>query len=60
MRFLRSITDYRLPRVATGPFCPSEVRGSVTVAAGAPWLARFRAVAGSGLLVAIGYMDPGN
>ena len=27
---------FRLPTTATAPFCPSEVRGSVFVAAGAP------------------------
>ena len=60
MRFLNAFTAYRLPRTATAPFCPSEVRGAVAVAGGAPWFTRFRAVAGNGLLVAIGYMDPGN
>ena len=48
-----------LPTTATAPFCPSEVKGSITIDAGAPrWqkLKRF----GPGLLVAIGYMDPGN
>jgi manganese transport protein len=50
----------RLPKIATAPFCPSEVRGSVTVPAGAPWWQRVLRFAGPGLLVAVGYMDPGN
>ena len=50
----------RLPTTATAPFCPSAVQGSVQVPACAPrWRRRF-AFAGSGLLVAVGYMDPGN
>lgn len=49
-----------LPKTATAPFCPSEVRGSVSVAPDErPWrkLLKF---AGPGLLVSVGYMDPGN
>ena len=51
---------YRLPRLATAPFCPSEVRGSVAVRPGAPFWQRMARMAGPGLLVAVGYMDPGN
>ena len=51
---------FRLPRTATAPFCPSEVRGSVQLLPGQPLLARLLRVAGPGLLVAVGYMDPGN
>jgi manganese transport protein len=51
---------YRLPATATAPFCPSEISGTVCVPAGASGFTRFRAVAGAGLLVAVGYMDPGN
>lgn len=49
-----------LPTTATAPFCPSEVRGSIALA---PAQARWRralAFAGPGLLVSVGYMDPGN
>lgn len=49
-----------LPRTATAPFCPSEVRGSVAVSAGLPWWSQLRRIAGPGLLVSVGYMDPGN
>ena len=51
---------YRLPRLATAPFCPSEVQGSVAVRPGAPFWQRMARMAGPGLLVAVGYMDPGN
>ena len=51
---------YRLPRLATAPFCPSEVRGSVSIPPGAPFWQRLARMAGPGLLVAVGYMDPGN
>ncbi|MBU3079497.1 Nramp family divalent metal transporter [Sphingomonas quercus] len=51
---------FRLPQVATAPFCPSEVRGSVVVPAGLSFLGRALRSAGPGLLVAVGYMDPGN
>ncbi|WP_295541724.1 Nramp family divalent metal transporter [uncultured Pseudacidovorax sp.] len=51
---------YRLPRTATAPFCPSEVKGSVTVDPGQPFHRRLLKFAGPGLLVSVGYMDPGN
>jgi manganese transport protein len=51
---------FSLPRTATAPFCPSEVRGSITVPAGASFLARLLKLSGPGLLVSVGYMDPGN
>ena len=39
----------------------SNVHGSIaTPAAGAGWLANYRAFAGPALLVSVGYMDPGN
>jgi manganese transport protein len=50
----------RLPRTATAPFCPAEVRGSVLVSAAAPLWQRMLRMAGPGLLVSVGYMDPGN
>ncbi|QJU60898.1 Nramp family divalent metal transporter [Sphingomonas sp. AP4-R1] len=49
-----------LPATATAPFCPSEVEGSIAVPQGAPLLQRLARFAGPGLLVAVGYMDPGN
>jgi manganese transport protein len=50
----------KLPRTATAPFCPSEVRGSVRISAGSPLWQRVLRMAGPGLLVSVGYMDPGN
>ena len=51
---------FSLPRVATAPFCPSEVRGSVEIKPSAPLFQRLLRIAGPGLLVSVGYMDPGN
>lgn len=51
---------YRLPRTATAPFCPSEVKGSVAVDPGLPLWKKLLRFAGPGLLVSVGYMDPGN
>jgi manganese transport protein len=53
---------YLLPRTATAPFCPSEVKGSVGVdaGAGAGAFRKYLRFAGPGLLVSVGYMDPGN
>jgi manganese transport protein len=50
----------RLPTTATAPFCPSEVQGTVAVSPRASLLKRIGQFAGPGLLVSIGYMDPGN
>lgn len=52
--------SWSLPKIATAPFCPSEVRGSIAVPPGTPWWQRVMRFAGPGLLVAVGYMDPGN
>ncbi|MFA5120145.1 Nramp family divalent metal transporter [Zavarzinia sp.] len=49
-----------LPRVATAPFCPGEVRGTVVIPPNASLGRRLATFAGPGLLVAVGYMDPGN
>lgn len=49
-----------LPKTATAPFCPSEVRGSVAFTPGAGGWRKFLQFAGPGLLVSVGYMDPGN
>ena len=51
---------FSLPKTATAPFCPSEVSGSVAVDASAPLFKRVLRFAGPGLLISIGYMDPGN
>ena len=51
---------YSLPRTATAPFCPSEVKGSVVVEQGLPFYKKLLRFAGPGLLVSVGYMDPGN
>ena len=51
---------FSLPKTATAPFCPSEVAGSIVVPAGLPWWKKVARFAGPGLLVSVGYMDPGN
>jgi manganese transport protein len=51
---------YSLPRTATAPFCPSEVEGSVVIDAGLPLHKKIMRFVGPGLLVSVGYMDPGN
>ncbi|MFJ7883115.1 Nramp family divalent metal transporter [Pseudomonas sp. NPDC096917] len=51
---------FSLPKIATAPFCPPEVSGSVPVNASAPFWKRVLRFAGPGLLISIGYMDPGN
>ncbi|USI73773.1 Nramp family divalent metal transporter [Sphingomonas morindae] len=51
---------FTLPKTATAPFCPPEVQGSVRVPEGAPTLGRLLRFLGPGLLVSVGYMDPGN
>jgi len=49
-----------LPKTATAPFCPAEVRGAVAVPDGLSTWQRVLRFAGPGLLVSVGYMDPGN
>lgn len=51
---------FSLPKIATAPFCPPEVSGSVPVDARAPFWKRALRFAGPGLLISIGYVDPGN
>jgi len=51
---------YILPKTATAPFCPPEVKGSVPIQGGASFWHRLKTFAGPGLLVSVGYMDPGN
>jgi manganese transport protein len=60
LSFWKRIKNYRLPSTATAPFCPSAAEGTILVPPHASaWKKRFL-YAGTGLLVAIGYMDPGN
>jgi manganese transport protein len=51
---------FKLPTRATAPFCPSEVRGSVFIDPALPVWRRMLKFAGPGLLISVGYMDPGN
>lgn len=51
---------FKLPTTATAPFCPSEVRGTVAVPVGLSILQKLARFAGPGLIIAVGYMDPGN
>lgn len=51
---------FKLPKIATAPFCPSAVEQTITIPPQANWLKRAILFAGPGLLVAVGYMDPGN
>ncbi len=51
---------FKLPKIATAPFCPSEVQGTVYFDPRESVWKRYLATAGMGLLVAVGYMDPGN
>lgn len=51
---------FRLPTTATAPFCPSEVRGTVAIGLGLPFWKKVLRFAGPGLLISVGYMDPGN
>jgi manganese transport protein len=51
---------FKLPTTATAPFCPSEVSGTVAVHESLPLWKKILRYAGPGLLVSVGYMDPGN
>ncbi|WP_034294700.1 Nramp family divalent metal transporter [Herbaspirillum sp. RV1423] len=51
---------FHLPTTATAPFCPSEVSGSVAVPPHATVWQKLKVYVGPGLLISIGYMDPGN
>lgn len=52
--------QWKLPDRPTAPFCPSEVQGVVAVPeTGSQWR-KLLAFVGPGLLVSVGYMDPGN
>jgi manganese transport protein len=50
----------QLPTTATAPFCPSEVQGSIHVSARDAFWVKLKRFSGPGLMVAVGYMDPGN
>ena len=49
-----------LPQSPTAPFCPSEVSGTIDIRPGLPFYRRLMLYVGPGLLVSVGYMDPGN
>ena len=51
---------FSLPTTATAPFCPSEVAGTVAVSPTASRYKKMLRFAGPGLLISVGYMDPGN
>ncbi|MBC7513980.1 MAG: Nramp family divalent metal transporter [Herminiimonas sp.] len=51
---------FGLPTTATAPFCPSEIVGTVAIPESDPFWKKIVRSAGPGLLVSIGYMDPGN
>jgi manganese transport protein len=51
---------FKLPTTATAPFCPSAVTDSVAIPANASLARKMLLFVGPGLLVSIGYMDPGN
>src|SRR5260221_4861394 len=51
---------FNLPKTATAPFCPSEVQGTIAVPWRGPIWKKMLRFAGLGLLVSVGYMDPGN
>jgi manganese transport protein len=51
---------YKLPTTATAPFCPSAVTDTVAIPANASFARKMMLFVGPGLLISIGYMDPGN
>ena len=51
---------FSLPKIATAPFCPSEVEGSITIPKHLSFWRKWWLVAGPALLISVGYMDPGN
>lgn len=51
---------FQLPQTATAPFCPSEVKGSIQIDSQQSFFSQIKKFLGPGLLVSIGYMDPGN
>lgn len=51
---------FDLPQKATAPFCPSEVKGSISISESWPFWKKLLKFSGPGILVSVGYMDPGN
>jgi manganese transport protein len=51
---------WSLPKIPTAPFCPGEVQETIPIPSGKGFWSKLIAVAGPGLLVSVGYMDPGN
>lgn len=49
-----------LPSLATSRFCRSEVEGTVPTPEGTTSFMRLALFVGPGLMIAVGYMDPGN
>nr|WP_311972179.1 Nramp family divalent metal transporter [Pseudomonas baltica] len=49
-----------MPSLATAPFCPSAATETVDVPANASSLRKMLLFFGPGLMVSVGYMDPGN
>jgi manganese transport protein len=49
-----------LPQTATAPFCPTEVKATVFVSPSIPGWQKLLRFVGPGLLISVGYMDPGN
>ncbi|MGE3622774.1 MAG: Nramp family divalent metal transporter [Bdellovibrionales bacterium] len=48
------------PRINKAPFCPNEIRGVMIVDPNAAFGKKLWRFLGPGMLVAVGYMDPGN
>lgn len=51
---------FKLPSIATAPFCPSAATETVHVPANASAARKMLLFFGPGLMVSVGYMDPGN
>ncbi|MDE1168078.1 MAG: Nramp family divalent metal transporter [Pseudomonas sp.] len=51
---------YKLPTTATAPFCPSAASDTVAIPANASLGRKLLLFMGPGLMISVGYMDPGN
>lgn len=60
MMALARIFKGGIPQAASAPFSPGEVSGTITVQDHLPWWRKLLVFAGPGMLVSVGYMDPGN